>query len=53
MILAEGNSDNPMEALQTDLRYTDPRSDQQVEKKSATVSSLLARLLQGKAEEWH
>lgn len=33
MILAEGNSDNPMEALQTDLRYTDPRSDQQVEKK--------------------
>lgn len=52
MILAEGNNDNPMGALQTDPRYTDPRSDQQVEK-SASVSSLLARLPQSKAEGWH
>lgn len=52
MILAEGNSDNPMGTLQTDPRYTDSRADQQVEK-SAFVSSLFARLLQSKAEGWH
>lgn len=52
MILAEGTSDNPWDALQTDPRYTDPRSGQQAGRPAA-VSSPLARLLRDKAEGWH
>lgn len=40
MILAEGTSDNPMGALQTDPRPTDPRSGQQVGRSAAVFSHL-------------
>lgn len=47
MILAEGTSDNPMGALQTDPSHTDPRWGQQVGRSAALFSPLVWLLGQG------
>lgn len=48
MILAEGTSDNPVGALQTDPRPTDPKSGQQVGRSAAVFSPLVWLLGQGR-----